>query len=74
MPGSIQYITCPVILVIDGHEFRFDNGTAAIEHQFDKSYLIDEMYARNEEIVIFLKANTQRNDINWCGEEAVPFL
>ena len=74
LPGSIQYISCPVVLLIDGQEFRFDNGISAIEYQFDKSYLIDRMYAQNDEIVVLLKENEQINDINWCGEEQVSFF
>jgi len=74
LPGCIQYISCPVVLVIDGQEIKFENGTSAIENKYDKSYLIDKMYAHNNEILIKLKVNTQINDINWCGEEQVSFF
>ena len=74
LPGSIQYISCPVVLVIENQELRFENGILAIEYKFNKSYLIDEMYARNDEIVIKLKVNNQINTTNWCGEEQVSFF
>ena len=48
--------------------------TPVIEYKFNKSYLIDEMYARNDEIVIKLKVNNQINTTNWCGEEQVSFF
>lgn len=74
LPGSIQYFSCPVVLVIDGKEFKFDNGSAAIEQKYEKNLLIDEMFVRGSEIVIRLKVNDQINTTNWCGEEQVSFF
>ncbi len=71
---AIQYITCPVVLVTDTQEIRFDNGREAVERKFDKYYLIDEVFARKDEIVVHLKANDKINATNWCGEEQVSFF
>lgn len=74
LPGSIQYISCPVVIVIDNQEQRFDNGTVAMERKFDKYYLIDEMFACGSEIVIRLKENDQINSTSWCGEEQMSYF
>lgn len=74
LPESIKYISCPVILIIDNQELRFDNGTLALERKFDKYYLIDEMFARGSEIAVCLKVNDHINSTNWCGEEQVSFF
>lgn len=74
LPESIKYISCPVILIIDNQELRFDNGTLAIERKFDKYYLIGEMFASGSEIVVRLKVNDYINSTNWCGKEQVSYF
>ena len=72
--GDLEHISCPVILVAGGQQFRHQNGISAVQQKFDKMYLVDKMFARNGEIIVCLKENKQINATNWCGEEQVSFF
>ena len=74
LPMEIKSISCSVVFVMEGKELRYDNGLSAVEHYFDRWYIVDKMYARNDEIVVVLKENEQINDTNWCGEEQISFF
>ena len=74
LPEIIGKMTCPVVLAIDGQETAFADGSAAVQQKFGKWYLIDKMFARNDEIVVHLKENDKINDTDWCGEERASFF
>ena len=71
---ELAKIESPVILVIDGEEQVYENGTALLHLNFNQNYLIDKISARDNAVIVFLKVNDAINDINWVGEEAVSFF
>ncbi len=70
----VAKIAAPVLVLHDGKEQRFDNGTQAAAAEYDKNYLIDTIYVKDGVIVVTLKENDRINDINWCGEKEVSFF
>ena len=70
----VAKIAVPVLVLFDGKEQRFENGTQAAAAEFDKNYLIDAIYTKDSMIVVALKENHMINDINWCGENEVSFF
>ena len=71
---ELAKIEAPVILVIDGEEQSYENGTALLHLNFKQNNLIDKIAARDNTVVVFLKKNDEVNSINWVGEEAVSFF
>ena len=71
---ELAKIDAPVILVIDGEEQSYENGTALLNLNFKQNYLIEKISARDNAVIVFLKVNDAINDINWVGEEAVSFF
>lgn len=67
-------IQSAVVLVIDGNEQTYDNGTVLTNVAFEQNYLVDSISARDSAVVIVLKQNDKINEINWIGEEAVSFF
>ena len=74
LPEIIGKINGPVILVIDGQETVFADGSAAVQQKYEKWYLVEKMFVRNDEIVVCLKENDKINDTDWCGEERASFF
>ena len=74
LPIEIEKISCPVVLTIGELEWRFDNGVAAVNQKHDKRYLIESIYARNDEIIVCLKENEKMNDTSWCEEGQASFF
>lgn len=71
---ELAKIDAPVILVIDGEEQSYENGTALLHLNFKQNYLVEKISARDNAVIVFLKVNDAINDINWVGEEAVSFF
>ena len=71
---ELAKIESPVVLVIDGEEQSYENGTALLHLNFKQNYLIDKIAARDNAVVVFLKKNDEINHINWVGEERVSFF
>lgn len=71
---ELAKIESPVVLVIDGEEQSYENGTALLHLNFKQNYLIDKIAARDNAVVVFLKKNDEINSMNWVGEEAVSFF
>lgn len=71
---ELAKIESPVVLVIDGEEQSYANGTALLHLNFKQNYLIDKIAARDNAVVVFLKKNDEINSMNWVGEEAVSFF
>ena len=70
---QLRLIKAPVILVVDGDEYRYPDGEAVAALDFDKRYVIDHISARDNAVVVVLKINDRVNDMTWVGEEAVSF-
>lgn len=71
---TLTKIEAPIILIIDGNEQTYENSKALTELSFEKHYLVDKIFARNNAVVVVLKQNNKINEINWVGEEAVSFF
>ena len=70
----VAKIAAPVLVLYDGKEQRFDNGTQAAAAEYDKNYLIDSINAGNGIIVVSLKENDMINNVNWFGEQKGSFF
>ena len=70
---AIGKITSSLVLIINGSELEFENGEEAVNHDFEKNYIVDSMYARNNKVVAVLK-ESEINNTNWVGEEQVSFF
>ena len=71
-PG-IARISSPVVLVYpDMTESRYENGLAATQAVFDKSYRVVEIRAVDYEIELVLE-KVIAPTTNWCGEEQTFF-
>lgn len=71
---ELAKIKGPVMLVIDGNEQIYEDGSALTELTFERNYLVDSISARDNTVVVVLRPNHQMNDIHWVGEEAVSFF
>lgn len=70
----IRKISAPVILNFpDKSRLLYQNGEKAANSDFEKKYLIDEIFTDNGRVEIRLKEAEEVN-INWIGEEAVAFF
>ena len=69
----IERITSPVVLFTGTSEFEFESGEKAASYEFEKNYVIDSMFVRNNKIIVNLK-EAEINNINWIGEEQVSFF
>ena len=66
---AIGKITCPVVLSIESSEKEYANGQLAAEQEFDKNYIVNKLFARDNKIVVVLRENDMINNTNWIGEE-----
>lgn len=70
---QLRLIKAPVILVVEGEEKLYSSGEELTRLTFDKNYIIDSISARDGEVVVTLKENERKFNINWVGEEEVSF-
>lgn len=70
---QLKLIKAPVILVVEGEEKQYSNGEELTRLTFEKNYIIDSISARDGEVVVTLKENERKFNINWVGEEEVSF-
>ena len=70
---QLRLIKAPVILVVEGMERQYNSGEELTRLEFQKYYLIDSISARDGEVVVTLKENERKFNINWVGEEEVSF-
>ena len=71
---AIGKITSPVVLIMDDKETEYSDGKIAADNEFDKNYLVDSMFAKDNKIFVVLKENDMINNTNWVGEEQVSFF
>jgi len=56
-----------------GEEKCYESGEELTRLTFDKNYIIDSISARDGSVVVTLKENERKFNINWVGEEEVSF-
>ena len=69
LESYISKISSPITLVISDIKIDFVNGSAAYDHDFDKRYVITDIYSDDGKVCLALQENTMINDVNWCGEQ-----
>ena len=73
--SDINKISSPVTILFDGMEFEYKDGRTAVDELvLEKNALVDNVYCRDNRIVIVLKENDMINNTNWCGEEQISFF
>ena len=71
---AVTKMTCPIITVIDGKETRYESGQALADATFEKPYLILNIFASNDTIVLVLKENCIVNSTEWSTDQEVSFF
>ena len=70
----VRKITSPVMVRIGDENIKMADGKQLAERSFDRSYLISEVSALDDMILIVLVENDKVNDITWVGEEQASFF
>jgi len=70
----VRKITSPVMVRIGDENIKMADGKQLAERSFDRSYLISEVSALDDMILIVLVENDKTNDITWVGEEQASFF
>ena len=70
----VRKITSPVMVKIGDENIKMADGKQLAERSFDRSYLISEVRALDDMILIVLVENDKTNDITWVGEEQASFF
>lgn len=70
----VRKITSPVMVRIGDENIKMADGKQLAERSFDRSYLISEVSALDDMILIVLVENEKVNDITWVGEEQASFF
>ncbi len=72
---EIERFTSPVTIVFDGLESEYENGKTAVANvKLDKPVLIEEIFCRDNRIVIVLKENDKAYDTSWCNGSDASFF
>ena len=71
LESFIEKITAPVICVFGDKEAEYVDGKELSEQAFDKYWLVESISVRDDKVVLVMKENIARNNIEWIGEEAV---
>jgi len=66
--GFVSKISCPIVCYFGEQKIEFSNGSEMKEYQFDKNYLITDIFAKDGIIVLQLEENLKYM-LNSCGEE-----
>ena len=70
----VRKISSPVIVKTGTEEIRFSNGSELAEYRFDRRYIVADISANGQDILITLAENELVNDTNWVGEEQEGFF
>ena len=70
----VRKITSPVMVRIGDENIKMADGKQLAERSFDRPYLISEVSALDDMILIVLVENDKTNDITWVGEEQASFF
>ena len=70
----VRKITSPVMVKIGDENIKMADGRQLAERSFDRFYLISEVSALDDMILIVLVENDKTNDITWVGEEQASFF
>ena len=70
----VRKITSPVMVKIGDENIKMADGKQLAERSFDRPYLISEVSALDDMILIVLVENDKTNDITWVGEEQASFF
>lgn len=70
----VRKITSPVMVRIGDENIKMADGKQLAERSFDRPYLISEVSALDDMILIVLVENDKVNDTNWMGEIQVGFF
>ena len=68
---AVAKITSPVIAVFDGEEKCYENGKELADDCFDKNYMIVEISARDNAVVLTFEKSKRSDIVNCIGEEAI---
>lgn len=71
---QLKLINAPVILMIEEAEKCYGSGEELTTLIFEKNYIVESISARDDKVVVTLKENNRRFNINWIGEEEVSFI
>ena len=77
--NSLKVITSSIVLMIPtgNNEYvmrEYNNGEELVNEDFDTYYLVDDIKAEDNHVVIKLIVNNRINNTNWVGEEQVSFF
>lgn len=71
---EVAKITCPIITMIDEKETRYESEKSLTEQMFNKPYLIKEITASNNTIVLVLIENCIVNSTEWSKDQEISFF
>ena len=71
---ELSKISCPIILRGAGDDQEYPNGTALTEQSFHKNYIVENISAKSDAVIITVTENRQTIPIGWVGEEVVSFF
>ena len=71
---ELSKISCPIILRGAGDDQEYPNGTALTEKSFPKNYIVEDISAKSDAVIVTVSENRQTIPIAWVGEEAVSFF
>ena len=71
---ELRKISSPIILQGAGANQEYPNGSALAEASFSKNYIVEDVSAKDDSVIVTVSENKQICPINWAGEEAVSFF
>lgn len=74
LEGFVKKLGSPVVLLIDGIEQEYENGLSAYEQSFDKYYIVNSVFTKNDKLYVELVEKDDVNMTNCCGEEQQTFF
>ena len=71
---ELRKISCPIILRGAGEDQEYLNGSSLTERTFSESYIVEDISAKSDAVIVTVSKNRQNVPIAWVGEEAVSFF
>ena len=71
---ELRKISCPIILRGAGEDQKYPNGVALADMTFSENYIVEEISAKGDAVIVTVSKKRQNLPIAWVGEEAVSFF
>lgn len=68
LESFIEKIESPIVCVFGNNEVEYDDGSVLSAQTFDRFYLVDSIFFRDDKIVLVMKENDKIN--TKCGEDS----